>query len=241
LGTFLTLDTAEVVAMIETRKMPALFPEEIEQWGAVDLTKMSHEQSIWKLIQIPVEVSWGMADRHVVWYGRVARIAGSLDPGTRTVPVIVEVPRPYDNVQPGVRPPLVPDVFCEVTAYGKTFHDVVVIPRDALHNNEVYLLRNGKLHKQPVTVVFREEDLAVISKGIETGDLVVLTDLFPASEGMPLRAQMVDNPIHARSQLDFPEGIFDETDEKAHTAERESRDSVSAPQRAAKPVSEAAP
>ena len=200
LGTFLSLDMTEVVAMVETRKMAALFSGGIEELGVFDFTAMNHSQSIWERVEVPAEVHWSLGDRSAVWHGRVARLGSSLDPGTRTIPVIIEVPDPYKNVKPGIRPPLVPDVFCEVTLYGTTVDDVVLIPRDALHNGSVYLLRNGKLHIQPVTVLVLEDSAGVISEGIDTGDEVILTDLFPASEGMALRGKVAPNPVGAKPQ-----------------------------------------
>jgi len=210
LGTFLALRTAEVVAMVEMRKVPTLFPGGIKDLGSLDLTRTDLSKLLSQRIRIPVKVSWGLGDRRPVWWGRVARIGSSLDPGTRTVPVIIEVPDPYSNVQPGVRPPLVPDAFCEVTAYGATVDDVVVIPRDALRDDRVYLLRDGKLHIQPVTVLAREDELAVISEGIESGDRVVLTDLFPAIEGMRLEGKLVDNPVSPRTEIDVPANLFED-------------------------------
>lgn len=266
LGSFLALEMAEVVAMVETRKMPALFPQGVEGWGSLDLIEMA-DVPLWKRFPIPVEVRWGLDERRWVWPGRVARLAGSLDPGTRTVPVIIEVPNPYEDIRPGVRPPLVPDAFCEVTAYGTELEDVVLIPRDALHDNQVYLLRDGKLHKATVEVLTREDELAVIKEGgtliregqalveqgealiqeagqpsgsgaaaaedaraarqrgrrfvqegqtlirqgeagVKAGDLVILTDLFPASEGMPVRGRLVESPVKPRQDLDFPEDLF---------------------------------
>ncbi len=217
LGTFLDLRTAEVVAMVETRKMTSLFPRGIKELGALDFARMGVDKSLWKRFPIPVEVRWGMDERRWTWPGRIARIASSLDPGTRTLPVIVEVPNPYKDVVPGVRPPLVPDVFCRVTIYGATLEGVVVIPRDALHDDRVYLLREGKLHIQPVTVSAREEELVVIAAGIEAGDRVILTDLSPASEGMPLEGLSDDNPVKPRLAIDFPEELFDQEDSPAET------------------------
>ena len=214
LGTFLSLQTAEVVAMIETRKMPMMFPEGIKELGTLNLAEMSHEESLWKRVKVPVEVRWGLGDRRAVWWGRVARIGSSLDPGTRTAAVIIEVPHPYENVRPGIRPPLIPGVFCQITAYGATVNNVAVIPRDAVHDNRVYLLREGALHIQPVTVLVLEEDRAVISKGLETGDQVILTDVIPAgegmpaSEGMPLRGKVENNPVQPRNKVDFPADLF---------------------------------
>jgi hypothetical protein len=123
--------------------------------------------------------------------------------------VIVEVANPYQNVEPGVRPPLLPDVFCEVTLFGATVNNVAVIPRDTLREDRVYLLRDGRLHVAQVKTLVLEENLAVVEDGIENGDLVVMTDLFPASEGMPLRAKLTENPVSARSSAKPDAGELD--------------------------------
>lgn len=217
LGTFLALDKAEVVAMVETRKMRALFPDGIPELGELDLTTMNLDESIFERFEVPAEVRWGPFDEPQVWRGRVARVGSTLDQVTRSVPVIVEIPDPYKDVVPGVRPPLVPDVFCHVTFYGATVDDVVVIPRDCLHempkgdarsasaapsrngaDYRVYLLREGKLDIEPVEVIAQEADVAVIGGGIDDGDLVILTDLFPASQGMPLEGKLDETIRHER-------------------------------------------
>jgi len=187
-----------------------------------DIIRMSLDESLWKRIRVPVEVSWGLDERGWTWLGRVARIVGALDPDTRTIPVIVEVPQPYEGVLPGIRPPLLPDVFCKVKAYGATVRDVVVIPRDALRDDQVYLLRDGKLAKVPVTILAREEELVVISKGIESGDLVVLSDIPLASPGMSLRAEPVENPVEP-CRTEFPASLFeDETPPEGESPAAES-------------------
>jgi multidrug efflux pump subunit AcrA (membrane-fusion protein) len=233
LGTFVDVSSIEVVAMLELRQMRALFPEGIRSLGPVDLQRlMDPDESVFASLRVPVEVCWEAGREGWIWPGRVARIAGSLDAATRTVPVIVEVPHPYRDIQPGVRPPLIPDVFCELTIYGETV-DAVVIPREALHDDRVYLLRDGELHVQKVTVLAREERRAVISAGLDTGDRVILadpvpltgrpsaTETFPASRGpfpevekIRLRGREVRNPVSPRTgtRIEFPAGIFEAAD-----------------------------
>ena len=237
LGTFLALDTAEVVAMVETRKMPHLIPEKIKQLGPIDLGQwhenpkglpLDPSKSPFELLEIPVRISralgdaWSGAEQSRIWWGRVTRIASSLDSATQTIPVIIEVRDAY-KFQPGVRPPLMPDVFCEVTLYGTTLENVVVIPRDCLHDlpredrvdrrenrHTVYLLRDGKLHVREVTVAALEEDRAVIAEGIEDGDLVIMGDLFPASEDMPLRGRLTHvELVGARQSVDVPADLLE--------------------------------
>ena len=205
LGTFLSLESAEVVAMVESGKGKTLFPRGIPGVGALDLRKsLSNLEPVQRALDLlDAEVHWGTPPRR----GRVTRIGSTLDPATRTFPVIIEVDDPYEDVTPGVRPPLVPDVFCEVTLYGATVDDVVVVPRDCLHEMPrkslsdefvpvVYLLRGGTRRQQEETTYFEggeleirevkilveEEDLVVLESGIEAGELVVLGDLYVPRE-----------------------------------------------------------
>ena len=215
LGLFLAMDTAEIVAMVEMRKGAALFPRGIPGRESLDLdtTALGDEPRLPDVLRrVSAEIHWGSGKP---WEGKVTRIASSLDRDTRSVPVIIEVASPYSDLMPGVRPPLMPDAFCEVTLYGETVDNVVVIPRDCLHEvirdsrtdrtvSVVYLLAgakessesgsqgepyfdSGRLEIRPVSVLTLEDEVAVIEEGIEDGNLVVLGDLFPASDGMLLR------------------------------------------------------
>ncbi len=243
LGTFLAMDMAEVVALLETRKMLALFPggpDAFEGRGPLDLASAIDVDKIIHQLKIPVEVRWAVGDMPSVRHGRVARIGSSLDAATRSVQLIIEVPGPYQDVVPGKHPPLLPDVFCEVTIYGDTLEDVLVIPRGALRDNRVYVARKAESGTVPppapmigddgtpeklegrvlrfaeVELVALEDDRAVIRRSetagetIEPGDLIVLSDLFPASAGMPLWVQQIDNPVERRETVDFPENVFDD-------------------------------
>jgi hypothetical protein len=59
----------------------------------------------------------------------------------------------------------------------------------------VHIVRDGKLHIAEVKTPVLEEKLAVVTEGIQPGDLVLLSDVFPAVEGMPLRVQLIENPV----------------------------------------------
>ena len=205
LGTFLDMETAEVVAMVESRKGRSLFPHGLPGLGPVNMAQAVQNEELYRgtLGLLDAEIHWGTPPRR----GKVTRIGSSLDPATRTFSVIIEVADPYAEMSPGVRPPLVPDVFCEVTLYGATVDDVIVVPRDSLHevprtslSDEVvpvvYLLEGGRrkevdgethfeggqLKIQEVEILVTEEDVVVIASGLEEGDLVVLGDLYVPRE-----------------------------------------------------------
>ncbi len=126
----------------------------------------------------------------VHWDAHFARISDTLDPDTRTVGVIVEVDRPYANVRPGVRPPLVKGLFVEVDLRGPPRPERLVIPRHALHGGRVYVIgEDERLEIREVTVETLQPEYAAVADGLAAGEHVVVSDLVPAIAGMRLAGQ----------------------------------------------------
>ncbi|HIP78370.1 MAG TPA: efflux RND transporter periplasmic adaptor subunit [Kiloniellaceae bacterium] len=126
----------------------------------------------------------------VEWPARFARLSDTVDPRTRTVGVIVEVPDPYAGVGVGGRPPLVKGLYVEVELRGRPLPERLIVPRHALHDQRLYVVgREDRLEIRPVEVEMLQPALAVIAKGIEAGERVLVSDLMPAVEGMRLAPQ----------------------------------------------------
>lgn len=127
----------------------------------------------------------GGALQTVEWPARLVRVSDTVDPQTRTVGIIVAVEGSYRTASPGVRPPLVKNMFVEVELRGRPIPNVLVVPRLALHDHHAYLLDgDNRLMKRPVTVHAVQDDLAVIAAGLSEGDRLVISDLIPAVAGM---------------------------------------------------------
>ena len=127
------------------------------------------------------------ASHSVEWPARVDRVAGSIEPQTQTLGVIVAVDKPYALASPGERPPLMRDTFVEVELYSQPIPQRVVIPRSALHDGTVYVVNSeSRLEKRKVNVDFAQRGYAVIAKGLEAGERIVTSDLLTATEGMLL-------------------------------------------------------
>jgi len=123
-----------------------------------------------------------------VWKGKVSRVEGALDPRARSVQVVVTVDDPYAGAALPVRLPLVPNMYLEVTLTGLAMRPQVVVPEAAVHGGDTVYVRDakGRLEIRPVTVAFRQEGHAVITKGLVPGETVVLDDLAPAIPGTVL-------------------------------------------------------
>lgn len=140
-----------------------------------------------RTLGLTAEVRLRAGSRIVSWTGRVERISDTVDPRTRTIGVIVVVEDPYRQAEPGVRPPLVKNMFVEVALHGAPRPDRVVVPRQAVREGRVVLVgADNRLVSRPVTLGFVQGGYAIVDQGLEGGETLVLSDLSPAVDGMAL-------------------------------------------------------
>ncbi|MCF8481010.1 MAG: hypothetical protein K9H25_11305 [Rhodospirillum sp.] len=137
---------------------------------------------------LTAQVVLDAGDRTVTWPARVERVSDTINPTTRTLGVIVVVDEPYRQAIPGVRPPLVKNMFVTVLLGGETLPDKVVIPRHALRADGTVALvdADGILAFHPVEVLFAQDGYAVIEAGLSGGETLVVGHLSPAIAGMTI-------------------------------------------------------
>jgi multidrug efflux pump subunit AcrA (membrane-fusion protein) len=140
----------------------------------------------------------------IEWPARFSRFT-EIDPKTGTIGVVVSVDDPYLTAQPGIRPPLQKNFFCEVEIFAKARPDSIVIPRSSIHENIVYRVTSDeRLEKKEVKIDFFQGNVAVIKSGIKAGDRVIVSDVIPAIDGMLLAVQMENSFIASLTQSPKP-------------------------------------
>lgn len=143
-------------------------------------------------------VKLAVGDQVLTWKGRVVRSLGEVDPRGRMAQVVVAVADPY-NLERGGGPKrrdLEIGMFVDVEIIGKTLSGVFAVPRSALRDGDTVwtMDEEGRLRVTPVTVVRRERDTVILRDSFEEGDMVVLTNISGAAEGMQLRLAEEENP-----------------------------------------------
>lgn len=129
------------------------------------------------------------ASHAIAWPARVDRVAGSIDPQTQTIGVIVAVDRPHAMARPGKRPPLLRDTFVEIALSSAPIKQTV-IPWSAVHGDTVYVIDDdSRLEMRKVKIKFSQRGYSVITKGLKPGEKIVTSDLISATEGMLLNPQ----------------------------------------------------
>jgi multidrug efflux pump subunit AcrA (membrane-fusion protein) len=121
------------------------------------------------------------------WEASVLRISEAVDPIRRTIGLVVGVDNPYGKIIVGSRPPLLKGMFTAVRIATPP-RDALVVPRGAVHEGRVYLVdENQRLEIRELDIDFRQGDLVRVRGGLEPGDRLIVTDLYPVIEGMPLQ------------------------------------------------------
>jgi len=129
----------------------------------------------------PATVKATIAGRERTWSGRVVRAEGKLDERTRMINVVVRVDDPY-----ATKPPLAVGLFVTVEIMGDTLPQATVIPRSALHQEDVVWVvdNHNRLHFRRVEVAARQHDEVIVKNGLKNGDAVVTSPLQVVTNGM---------------------------------------------------------
>ncbi len=179
-----SIAVAEVEAQFTFAELAPLMP----RGGGDSVRRAVGSGTVGEALDIDARVhlhAGGEIARTITWPARLVRISDTIDPKTRTVGIIVAVDGSYAGASPGVRPPLVKNMFVEVELVGAPQPDRIVVPRLALHDGQAYVLDGeDRLVKRPVTLAMVQGDLAVVQSGLEAGDRLVVSDLIPAVAGM---------------------------------------------------------
>lgn len=180
---------AEITAQIPMAKMANLFRDIAYEPITVGMATMDRIKmdTLKTRFDLKVGVRLVNTGLDAAWEARFARADATIDTQTRTLGIIVVVDNPYERIIFGKRPPLVRNMFCKVEISGHPISGKIVIPRSALHDGHVYLADEAhRLQRRAVELDFAQDDFAVIKKGLEPGETVVVSDLIPAIDGMLL-------------------------------------------------------
>ena len=130
------------------------------------------------------------------WPGKIMRTDSTFDTQTRSLYAIAEVRDPYGKGAAAGGYPLAPGMFVNAQISGKTFQSVIVIPRDGLRpENKVYVVtEEGVAESRDAVVIDASPKRAVLSAGIEAGELVILSPLEKSQISSKFRALDVNDP-----------------------------------------------
>jgi len=158
--------------------------------------EQGQKQSTWfrNLEKVPCQITWTEDTKDDAMAGVLHRIV-KFDSQTRTLTVAIRIDNTDRfNYQPGL--PMVEGMFCRISIPGRTLPNVFKLPRHSVSfEKTVYLSFRNRLKTIPVTVAKLQDEYALISGGINSGDMIITTRLVNPLENSLLVTTGSDDQI----------------------------------------------
>ena len=123
------------------------------------------------------------------WIGSIVRSEENVDPINRMVYVVAKVDDPY-SLKSNNKAPLRQGTFLKATINGRTAKKIIAIPRTALRGKgRVWIAEDGKLIYRKVKPVYLDENLAIISEGIDSNEQIIVSLLAGVIDGMGIKIE----------------------------------------------------
>lgn len=123
------------------------------------------------------------------WPATLVRTAGAFDEQTHELYVIAQIRDPYGFAAGAQRRPLKIGQYVDARIQGKQLAEAIVIPNEAIYQGSyVYLVQNGLLQRRNIEVAWQNAREALVRKGLQPGDELVVTPLGQVSSGTPVTA-----------------------------------------------------
>ena len=127
------------------------------------------------------------------WPARLVRTEGEIDLRTRMMNVIARVDDPHGRTTEG-RVPLPAGLFVRAEIEGRLLDGVFVLPTPARRDgDQMYVVEDDRLVFRDVEIVRRGRDAIIVSGGLADGDVVVVSPLHAATNGMSVHLEAGDS------------------------------------------------
>ncbi len=200
LGQYLTVGSpiAEVFKIDGVEVRLPISQEEFSQLGldAFDPSNTSDEFSVVIFSEI--------GGQRNQWNAKITRTNSTFDINTRQIDVIAEVDNPFSQ---GLnQPPLKIGQFVEAQITGRAVDNVFVIPNKSIREGSyVYVVRDDKLAKQGIKILWQDDQNALLADGLSDNELVVTTSLNSTLAGATAKLSddvQLGTPALAESQTE---------------------------------------
>lgn len=166
--------------------------EEIKSMLSIDERQLQFKpgsKKFFESLKVKAAIS-STSNKSFQWNGKVTRFKESLDPASRTIGLVVEVDKPYDPKLIGIRPPLLHGMYVHVKLTTENRKSGFLIPRDALHVNEILTLsKDNLLTRQKVENFLMQKDWVLLTD-LNEDQLVIVSDVKLGLEGIKVQHKL---------------------------------------------------
>ena len=190
----LGVQAVEITAQLPTKQFRPLVTGLGKQGGSISLKNPESVQAALSNMNLEARVRLvGDSSDAAIWEGQLIRMSESVDPTRDTLGLVIAVNKPYENIIPGKRPPLLKGMYTSVELLAPA-KPTLVVPRKAVHQGRVYVVANKDdkpvLQIIKVHVLFQEGEMLVLDEEKDAGLIgkqIIITDVIPVMEGLPLK------------------------------------------------------
>ena len=141
-----------------------------------------------------VTLSSTIGSKEYQWDAQITRINSTFDINTRQIDVFAKVEDPFGSERG--QPALKIGQFVSANIKGRLVENVFVIPNKSIREGSyVYVVRDEKLAKQSIDIIWQDDQNALIADGFSEGEMVVTTSLNSTLAGAI--AKLADSPERA--------------------------------------------
>ena len=134
------------------------------------------------------------------WQGSVVRTESAIDDLSQQLYVVAQIDNPYDRAMISgstgkVVPPIKMGQYVTAQIDGKVLDAALVIPTRAIYQGSyVYIVDDGVLQRQSISIRWKNSQDAIVASGLEEGSQLVITPLGQVSSGTPVSITRVLGP-----------------------------------------------
>lgn len=189
LADIFAVDYVEIRLPIKNKDLPLMkLPEEYR--NADEQSEAENNES--SMISNVVISSNLMGEQ--VWQGKIVRTESAIDEMSQQLYVVAQIIRPYDSeYNQGAQIKMGQYVTAHIT--GREIENALVIPSSAIYQGSyVYIVQNSLLMRKEIQLGWQNGTESIVTKGLNTGDELVLTSLGQVSSGTPVAIEGQTSP-----------------------------------------------
>jgi len=136
-----------------------------------------------------------------IWQGKIVRTESAIDEMSQQLYVVAQIIRPYDGeYNQGAQIKMGQYVTAQIT--GREVENALVIPSSAIYQGSyVYTVENGLLMRKEIQLGWQNGTESIVTKGLNSGDKLVLTSLGQVSSGTPVAIAGQVNNANIKTEM----------------------------------------
>ncbi len=190
----LGVQAVEITAQLPTKQFRPLITSLAGAGETISLKNPESVQATLSNMNLEARVRLvGDSSDAAIWDGQLVRLSESIDPTRDTLGLVIAVNKPYEDIIPGKRPPLLKGMYTSVELLSPA-KPTLVVPRKAVHQERIYVVSTKDdepvLNIMPVHVLFQEGEMLVLDKSKDAGLIgkkIIITDVIPVMQDLPLK------------------------------------------------------